>query len=824
MEKRINSLIEIAEYLQNVGIKTLLEKWKRDIKEGYKFLPFVGRFSSGKSSLLNALMEDNILPTGRMETTAALTKISYAHDPETVIRYTDGTASKIEIDENVDLTHKKIGESENSIESIDIKIPLEFLNSGLTMVDSPGMDTIVNNHVALAQYLLEEALIVVYVMSGSPSLFDMEIMRQLQKNGVGVIAVRTHIDELKSEEESFTNAVVNDQSILSRLDEKVEYFALSTRAEASGAGKEELRRFKYYLKNEVVRKLDDIYANYVQKRLDKISSKFSSDLSAKRELILNNANKTKGEIERELLGIENAKFKIERSIEDIKGTLLKEKSVVLHRIISDVEMTSENSAVKFKNDINSRMNSVSGDVTKKTEKVKELFQLSLAELSQELGRIVTDEISNWAKKSSRNIESNFSEVAKSLKLSDIEFDPEFNMDKVSDIVDQQESILEKIESLTLQAEQLESLNNEQLTQIGIRREEIEKSIYQLQSAHAEAMDAINYLNNNYEPRYIDKPSKTGAFLKRVGSAVDVAMLAIPAIGWEKGAAMLAGKAADLAGKTGKLAQVSSKVLMAGSNTAKLIASTDTTKDLVTLIGMGTKQLSDKETEEAKSALMRLTQKEDFPKQSDFILPPKGPILPKEGKDKPSFFDYLSLSYWFGKFGEWVDPSTKEIDTKYEARYREAREQCEHRAFMLARQRIEEERELGRIKNDAFARESENRIRQEALKREKAICERDLQKLSKKKEAAIAKSIVDSAITQFKDAIKRVEKQIFNQTESIIDIVFNQILSTASQSAFDQLEKIKDDIESFTQDTNAQKYEVESQLSTIDTFLSSIKND
>lgn len=821
MKERIKCLIDIADFLDDAGTKALLEKWAVNLTKGNKILPFVGRFSSGKSSLLNVLLGEALLPTGRVETTAALTKIHYASQPEALIHYKDGSQKSIDVSKIVDLTHNKMEESENSIVDIELLLPLDILKGGLTIVDSPGMDTIVNNHVTLAQFIMNEALLVVYVMSGAPSQFDMSIMRQLQKNGVGIIAVRTHLDDIKFEEESFLDVLKNDEKILSELNEKIEYFALSTQKDATGAGKEERLRFENYLKSDIARRLDEVFAARLSQRLDKIALRFKDELSKRREFILKNVSKTKDEVEKNLLSIENAKLKLEKSISEQKESLSKEKTKVLSNTISDIELICENSAPKFKKKVSALLDSITGDVKQKNEKVEVLFQHSLAELTQELGDVATTQLTDWAKKSSESIESDFSKISESLKLSDVDFDPEFNIDVVNEIADQQESVLEKIESLTLQAEQLESLNNEQLAQIDIRREEIEKSLEQLHNAHAEAIEAFNYLQSNYQPRYIDRPSKMGEAMKRVGSALDIAMLAIPAVGWEKGATMLANKAATLAGKSGQLAQIGSKVLTAGSNSAKLLASTDTAKDMATLIGMGTKQLSAKEAEETKTALMRLSQNEGFSRQNGIILNPQSPNLP-EPSQKPSLFDYLSLSYWFGKFGEWIDPPTREIDREYESRYREAREQCEHRAFMLARQRIEEERELGRIKNDTYAREMENKFRQESLKREQAICEKELQKLAKKKEIAITKSIMESAVLQFRDAVKKVEKQIVRQLEPIFDNVYDQILSAASQSAFVQLEQIKGTLESLLIESESRKQEAEKPLTVIDEYLEVVK--
>ncbi|MDE5752351.1 MAG: hypothetical protein K2H88_06925 [Duncaniella sp.] len=344
--------------------------------------------------------------------------------------------------------------------------------------------------------------------------------------------------------------------------------------------------------------------------------------------------------------------------------------------------------------------------------------------------------------------------------------------------------------------------------MGIRREEIQQTLQNLNATHKEALDAINYLDNNYEPRYITKPSKTGALMRKIGSVGDIAMLAIPAIGWEKGATMLAGKAATLAGKTGKMAQIGQSVLTAGSNAAKIMASTDTAKDMVMLLDMTTKTINNQDCDKAKSALVKI---------SDSIGS-SVPVIMSPEKKKQSMFDYLSLSYWFGKFGEWIDPPKQEIDMEYEHRYQEARLACEQKAFQIARTRINEERELGRIKNEVEAIEMERRFRQECLDREKIQCEKQIEKITRKKDEALRQAFMVSAVSQFRDATRKIEKHIEHNLDGIMDDIYLQILSSASQSAYSQLSQSRAQLEMMMEAKLSTQKDTMAPVATIDGML------
>ena len=65
---------------------------------GHFTLAIVGKMSSGKSTFINTLIGEDILPTGHFQTTSAITYIEHAEDPKMVVTFCDGHEQTFEGD------------------------------------------------------------------------------------------------------------------------------------------------------------------------------------------------------------------------------------------------------------------------------------------------------------------------------------------------------------------------------------------------------------------------------------------------------------------------------------------------------------------------------------------------------------------------------------------------------------------------------------------------------------------------------------------------------------------------------------------------------
>ncbi|MBR3718342.1 MAG: dynamin family protein, partial [Firmicutes bacterium] len=117
----------------------------------------IGQFKRGKSCLVNALLGEDILPTGIVPITSAATKIRYG-EPSCSVRFFNGVVKPVSESE---LSHY-INEQENpgnllGVDCVDMTATSDFLKDGLTLVDTPGIGSYHKNNTDAAYAFIKES-------------------------------------------------------------------------------------------------------------------------------------------------------------------------------------------------------------------------------------------------------------------------------------------------------------------------------------------------------------------------------------------------------------------------------------------------------------------------------------------------------------------------------------------------------------------------------------------------------------------------------------------------------------------------------------------
>src|SRR5436190_19031187 len=102
-----------------------------------------GRVSSGKSSLLNHILQTDVLPTGVTPVTAIPTRISYGPIPQAGIEFAEAQAQIISLSELPEFaTEQKNPGNKKHVTRIFVKLPSDRLAEGVTFVDTPGLGSL----------------------------------------------------------------------------------------------------------------------------------------------------------------------------------------------------------------------------------------------------------------------------------------------------------------------------------------------------------------------------------------------------------------------------------------------------------------------------------------------------------------------------------------------------------------------------------------------------------------------------------------------------------------------------------------------------------
>eukprot|EP00058_Branchiostoma_floridae_P024616 XP_002610106.1 hypothetical protein BRAFLDRAFT_89859 [Branchiostoma floridae] len=127
-----------------------------------------GETSSGKSSLINVLLGEDLLPSHHLSCSSVICKLQYGEDQRAVVHYKDKPPATIPLPTGKDdlaghLFKKSDREKESGCREVDIYLPLEYLKSGIFIVDSPGIGESDIMSAAVMEYL-QQAFAFIYVI------------------------------------------------------------------------------------------------------------------------------------------------------------------------------------------------------------------------------------------------------------------------------------------------------------------------------------------------------------------------------------------------------------------------------------------------------------------------------------------------------------------------------------------------------------------------------------------------------------------------------------------------------------------------------------
>lgn len=202
----------------NFGDKSALDALNdasRQLNDDILRVLVMGKFSSGKSTFLNALMGQTFLPAKPTPTTAVIGEIIYADHPEAILYPKKGSAVgekpfniKVEdLSKYIVIDHTTATEDQkkapNPYQKIVIKYPLNVCKHGIMFVDSPGLDD-PTCHDAITKDYLPTADAIIYCMNASMAFSagdKMEIERLVALGYKSIIFVLTYFDVIQSNDE-----------------------------------------------------------------------------------------------------------------------------------------------------------------------------------------------------------------------------------------------------------------------------------------------------------------------------------------------------------------------------------------------------------------------------------------------------------------------------------------------------------------------------------------------------------------------------------------------------------------------------------------------
>jgi len=162
----------------------------------------LGEFKRGKSTLVNALIGQELLPSGVVPLTAVATEVHFGMGQSTVV-FVDGRRLPIEEDEIADyVTERENPGNVKAVARVEVGTHQAFGTPGVVLVDTPGVASVNEHNTATARDLLSESDAAVLVLSADSPLSESElaILAELDARREQVFVVINKSDHLAGDD------------------------------------------------------------------------------------------------------------------------------------------------------------------------------------------------------------------------------------------------------------------------------------------------------------------------------------------------------------------------------------------------------------------------------------------------------------------------------------------------------------------------------------------------------------------------------------------------------------------------------------------------
>jgi len=170
----------------------------------------IGQFKRGKTTLINTILGEKLLPVGIVPITAAITRIEYAEPKETcdtpsmaTVYFTNGLSQQVPIaDLNKYISEQENRDNERGVAEVELQTNADFLKDGLTLVDTPGVGSVHENNSKSAMDFARESDGVIFMISVDSPLNQIEVdfLRKVRRFAGKFYFVVNKIDRVNEEE------------------------------------------------------------------------------------------------------------------------------------------------------------------------------------------------------------------------------------------------------------------------------------------------------------------------------------------------------------------------------------------------------------------------------------------------------------------------------------------------------------------------------------------------------------------------------------------------------------------------------------------------
>jgi predicted GTPase len=172
-------LLRLGRLAQELGAEPVAEEARElaaRVSEGRFYVACVGQFKRGKSTLLNALVGHEVVPTGFVPVTAVPTVIRFGDKPHARVRMRDGAWRDVAMTDLKEyVTEELNAENKKAVDGAEVFVPSPLLSSGMCFVDTPGLGSVFTGNTATTQAFIPHIDAALVVVGADPPIAGEEL-------------------------------------------------------------------------------------------------------------------------------------------------------------------------------------------------------------------------------------------------------------------------------------------------------------------------------------------------------------------------------------------------------------------------------------------------------------------------------------------------------------------------------------------------------------------------------------------------------------------------------------------------------------------------
>lgn len=209
---------------------------REKLAAGIFTLVVVGQFKRGKSSLINALLGQSVLPVGVVPLTSIVTVLRYGTAPAARVEFQSGELCSIGMHAIADYaTEKSNPNNVKSVRRVAIDYPSAWLRGGIQIVDTPGIDSVYQHNTDSTYAYLPEADAILFVASADQpvSRRELDFLADIRRQAGKIFCLLNKSDYL-TEAELKESLEFSERALQQALGKPVPIYPVSARLALTG--------------------------------------------------------------------------------------------------------------------------------------------------------------------------------------------------------------------------------------------------------------------------------------------------------------------------------------------------------------------------------------------------------------------------------------------------------------------------------------------------------------------------------------------------------------------------------------------------------------